>query len=143
MTNDNGTGNGPGDDMGEDAKKDTIPPEAQHCDCMMDCGFDAYPKIYRISFRVYGIDSVGIKHVVVETSQAYMVGIDVEDIVNQLKSDHLNTEFNHHDGDGMYHIIGQDVVIHSVRYIGILNYMTNKAKKLFEIPDEESDLEES
>lgn len=139
MANDNGMGNG--DQDGE--KKPTQETGEKHCDCMMDADFDAYPKIFKIAFRVYGVDSAGVKHIVIEVNRAFMVGLDVDDIITQLKTDHINAEFNDHDGEGMYHTIGRDVVVHSVRYIGILNYMTAKTKKIFELPDDDDNLEES
>lgn len=110
-----------------------------NCDCMVDVEYDTFPKIYRVAFRVYGVDSTGVNHLVVEVDDANIIGLDVDDIISQIKKDHINSEFNEHDGVGMSHIIGQRVVVHSVRYMGLLNHITTKAKNVFEIEDDEID----
>lgn len=116
---------------GENLKKD--------CSCMDGSEYDKYPKIFKVSFVVYGTDSKGIRHLVFGTDRDYFIGIDVDDIVKKIKNDHINVEFNYNDYGNMYHVVGQDVVINSVRYMGVLSDMTTAAKKAFGVEVEEDE----
>lgn len=112
----------------------------KNCECVMGIEYDTYPKIYKVAFRVYGVDSTGMNHLAVEVDRAYVVGLDVEDIIDQIKKDHINSEFNDHDGAEMHHMVGHRVVMHSVRCMGVLSYITTNAKKIFEIAEDDEDL---
>lgn len=114
----------------------------KHCSCMNDAAIDLYPKIYRVSFRVYGVDPTGVKHIASEVNKAYIIGLDVEDVINRLKSNYTNTEFNNIEDGAMYHIVGQDITVYSVKYIGMLHDMTSKSMKYFEIPEADDEIPE-
>ncbi len=106
------------------------------CDCVIDADFDKYPKIYHVEFKVYGIDSQGIRHLVIDT-ESLIAAINIDDISTQLKKSHLNVEFNANENGEMYHTVGQEVVIHSAELIGVLSYMTTMSKAMFDIQEDQ------
>lgn len=95
-----------------------------------ETGFDACAKIYLIEYKVYGVDPSGVKHLVIEEEGAYVIGIDAEDVIEQLKKDYINSEFNYTVENIMYHAVGTDIKVHNIELIGPLLGISLKSLKL-------------
>lgn len=94
--------------------------EYEHCECMIDSKEDSEPKVYSISYKIYGVDHKNILHNIASAEGALVVAINAEDVIDQLKRDFVNVEFNHTDSKGMIHIVGQTVYVESIEYYGPL-----------------------
>jgi len=112
--------------------------DLNNCECMFDSDFDGYPKVYCISYKVYGVDSKSIKHLIIEVKNSYMVGIDIKDIIFQLEKEYINSEFNNIEGEIMYHTVGTEVFVYSSKYVGILSGVTDKAKAIFCVAEQDN-----
>lgn len=88
---------------------------------------DQVPKVYLINYKVYGVDHKNIMHVIVTEPKNWVIAMDAQDVIDQLKRDYVNVEFNHNDKDGMVHLVGQHVYVESIKYCGVLSGMSLKS----------------
>lgn len=95
--------------------------------------YDNAAKIYQVNFVVYGTDAKNVKHIILEEEDIYVIAIDVVDVVNQIKKDYLNSEFNFKTDTGLYHSIGQDIRIDSAKLVGVLAGISDASRKLFKL----------
>ncbi len=114
--------------------------DQKNCECMADSKYDPIPKVYVVGFRVYGVDHKNVMHTVVFEEGVFVIAVDAEDVITQLKKDYVNVEFNHKNKHGMIHIVGQEVRVDTIEYCGILSGLSEKSlEALSGIASEEDD----
>jgi hypothetical protein len=96
----------------------------------LDQGYDESPKVYKITYKVYGINSANVEFIILHEKNAHVVGVDVADIKEELKKEHINSEFNYYIDNELYHAIGTKLVVLSVVLLGQLVGVTDKCLEI-------------
>lgn len=98
-----------------------------------------YLYIFCVAYSVMCELPGGETDTIYDEEEVNLVGTDVEDIVEQLKKDNLNTEINSKTEDGYFHAVCTKINITSVSRIGILDGISTAALKL--IAKDRTDIE--